>query len=90
VRLTAHELWIPRIRLPRPVTRAVAAIAGASLYIFLTHFAVLPWLRPHVPAWALLASALAVGIAVDAVAQRVRPVEWFQRRRPRAMAAAHR
>jgi peptidoglycan/LPS O-acetylase OafA/YrhL len=83
-------VWLPRIRLPRPVNRAVAAIAGASLYIFLTHFAVLPWLRPHVPAWALLASALAVGIAVDAVAQHVRPVEWLHRRRPRAVATSRR
>jgi acyl-CoA synthetase (AMP-forming)/AMP-acid ligase II len=76
-------VWIPRVRLPRAAGRLVAALAGASLYIFLTHYATLPLLRHHVPAWALLLTALAVGVAVDAVAQRVRPRQALARWRAR-------
>ena len=41
-------VWVPRLRVPAPLHRAVAVVAGASLWIFLTHFAAFPLLRPHV------------------------------------------
>jgi peptidoglycan/LPS O-acetylase OafA/YrhL len=64
--------WVPTVRVPRPLNRIVAALAGASLAIFLTHFAVLPWLRGHLPPEAVWVVALAVGVAVAAVLDRVR------------------
>jgi acyl-CoA synthetase (AMP-forming)/AMP-acid ligase II/peptidoglycan/LPS O-acetylase OafA/YrhL len=66
-------VWVPVVRVPRPLNRVVAALAGASFAIFLTHFAVLPWLRPHLPPVAIWAAALGVGVAVSLLADRARP-----------------
>lgn len=55
--------WITRVPVPRSVTPAVGALAGASLWIYLTHFQVHPLLSPERP-W--LAMGLSVGVGVTA------------------------
>jgi acyl carrier protein len=60
-------VWAPRLRAPAPLHRLVAAVAGASLWIFLTHFAVFPLLRPHVAPVVLFGVAFPVGIVAAAL-----------------------
>jgi acyl-CoA synthetase (AMP-forming)/AMP-acid ligase II len=72
-------VWVPRVKVPRPLNRWVGAVAAASLAIFLTHFAVLPWLRPHLPPAAVFVAALATGVAIDLLGARVRPGERLAR-----------
>jgi len=63
-------VWLPAVRVPRPLVRPLAAVAAASLYIYVTHWAVLPWLNARVvPALATL-GALAVGVVVHRVSER--------------------
>jgi acyl-CoA synthetase (AMP-forming)/AMP-acid ligase II len=71
-------VWVPALPSARPVNRAVAVVAGASLAIYLTHWQVLP-LLPGAPLAALLAS-LAVGIGYAAAVRRVST--RLARRRP--------
>ena len=75
-------VWAPRLRAPAPLHRIVAAVAGASLWIFLTHFAVFPLLRPHVEPAVLFLVAFPVGIAAASVVDRL--VRATGRRRPAA------
>jgi acyl-CoA synthetase (AMP-forming)/AMP-acid ligase II len=56
-------LFVDRIRVPRALVGPITAIAGASLGIYLTHFALLPLLGVGVPPAALVALGLVVGIA---------------------------
>jgi len=60
------------VRLPRVVVPAVAALAAASLWIYLTHIQVLPLLRPALGPGAATAVSLAVGVAAHRVAAAVR------------------
>ncbi|MEU0510944.1 MULTISPECIES: AMP-binding protein [Amycolatopsis] len=53
----------PRLPLPKPVARAAGLLAGASLYIYLTHYAVYPALLPYVPPPVVVAVCLAAGLA---------------------------
>lgn len=63
-------VWVPALPIPRPAGRWVGSVAGASLYIYLTHFQVYPPLvRLHGPAVAV-AGSLLVGVAVWTVARR--------------------
>lgn len=63
--------WVSVIPTPRPIQRLVAPLAGASLYIYLTHFQVYPPLqRLHSPLFAVVGS-LVVGIVAWALARRV-------------------
>jgi hypothetical protein len=62
--------WVPTVRLPRVTARAVAVVAGASLYIYLTHWQVFPGL--DLPAWAELLACLAIGVAAWAAVERLR------------------
>ncbi|HUR48006.1 MAG TPA: AMP-binding protein [Acidimicrobiales bacterium] len=63
--------WVPSVPLPRPAQRLVAPLAGASLYIYLTHFQVYPPLeRWHGPLLAVTGSLL-VGIAGWLTARRL-------------------
>jgi acyl-CoA synthetase (AMP-forming)/AMP-acid ligase II len=55
-------LWLPAVRVPRLLAPAVTALAGASLFVYLTHWQVYPHLEMDHPVPALLAS-LAVGVA---------------------------
>ncbi|MDR7085866.1 acyl-coenzyme A synthetase/AMP-(fatty) acid ligase/peptidoglycan/LPS O-acetylase OafA/YrhL [Aeromicrobium panaciterrae] len=55
-------IWVPAVRMPRSASRAVGIIAAASLYIYLTHWQIYPYLEDRVPALAVLAS-IAMGLA---------------------------
>lgn len=57
-------IWVPAIRLPRPLVRVVTPLAAASLFIYLTHFLVYPPIRDAGYEWLSFALSLAVGIAV--------------------------
>lgn len=61
-------VWVPRLPVPRPLASAVGAVAGASLYIYLTHVPVLALTGQ--PALAL-AGSLATGFATWRVAAPV-------------------
>jgi hypothetical protein len=56
-------LFVERIRVPRVLVAPITAIAGASLGIYLTHFALLALLDVGVPPIVLVALGLVVGIA---------------------------
>lgn len=56
-------IWVPAVRLPRPVVRLVTPLAAASLFIYLTHFLVYPPIRDAGHEWLSFALSLAVGIA---------------------------
>ncbi|NYD57444.1 acyl-coenzyme A synthetase/AMP-(fatty) acid ligase/acyl carrier protein [Nocardioides marinisabuli] len=55
--------WSRQVRLPGLLARLAATLAGASLYIYLTHWQVYPHLEDDLPALATLLS-LVVGVAV--------------------------
>lgn len=62
--------WCPTIRFPRVATAAIGTLAGASLYIYLTHYQVyLPLEERGAPDWVGVAASIAVGIAVWRIAQ---------------------
>lgn len=63
-------LWIPALPSIDPLNRLAGLLAGSSLYIYLTHFHVYPYLRDHSPLLALLVS-LVFGVAYGAVATRL-------------------
>ena len=68
-------VWLPRVPVPRPLRSAVVALAAASLWLYLTHWAVLAPLRGVVPPVMVVAVAVTVGLLVAAIAGRVEP--WF-------------
>jgi acyl-CoA synthetase (AMP-forming)/AMP-acid ligase II/peptidoglycan/LPS O-acetylase OafA/YrhL len=55
-------VWVPQLRLPRPIVPAVRLLAGASLFIYLTHWVVYPAWEQSAP-WLGTALSLLVGIA---------------------------
>jgi acyl-CoA synthetase (AMP-forming)/AMP-acid ligase II len=57
-------IWIPSVRLPRPVARALTPLAAASLFIYLTHFLVYPPIRDAGHPWLSFAASIVVGMAV--------------------------
>ena len=61
-------LWLPAVRAPRSVNRVVGAVAGASLFIYLTHWQVYPHLEMDQPFLAVAAS-VAVGLAAERLAR---------------------
>ncbi|GGW51782.1 AMP-dependent synthetase [Streptomyces xantholiticus] len=63
-------LWIPALPSVDLVNRLAGVLAGSSLYIYLTHYHVYPYLRDHSPLLALLVS-LVFGVAYGAVATRL-------------------
>jgi len=69
-------VWLPGLRLPGPATRAVGAVASASLFIYLTHWVVYPPLDADHDVLAALLS-IAVGLAVWAAYPQVR--RWLTR-----------
>ncbi len=54
-------VWLPTVLWPRAALGVVGQIAGASLYIYLTHWQVYPYLEHRWPLGGLLAS-LAIGL----------------------------
>jgi hypothetical protein len=64
-------LWLPHVSLPPWLARAAGVLAGASLFIYLTHWQVYPPLEDAGHPWLALGVSLAVGIAYGRV---VRPM----------------
>ncbi|CRK57101.1 Long-chain-fatty-acid--CoA ligase [Alloactinosynnema sp. L-07] len=57
-------LFVPTVRVPGAVVRVAGLVAGASLYIYLTHYIVFMQLRPLLPLWVVVAITVAVGVIV--------------------------
>ena len=55
-------VWVPRMWWPALLVRPAEVLASASLFIYLTHFTVFPYLRDIDP-WFAFAASLAVGVA---------------------------
>jgi acyl-CoA synthetase (AMP-forming)/AMP-acid ligase II len=55
-------LWVPVVPLPRIAVPAIRVVAGASLFVYLVHWQVYPWLEDDFPLLATLAS-FGAGIA---------------------------
>jgi hypothetical protein len=71
VALALVLIWLPSIRVPRLVVPGIVVVASASLYVYLTHYAVLRIFKEHWP-WLALALSFPVGIAYQWVYQRTR------------------
>ncbi|MCW2737087.1 AMP-binding protein [Nocardioides sp.] len=71
-------LWLPHVTLPTALARAAGVLAGASLFIYLTHWQVYPPLEDSGHQWLALAASLTVGIAY---AHAVRPLRQAVGRR---------
>lgn len=55
-------IWAPRLRMPRPMVPVIRLLAGASLFIYLTHWVVYPAWEQTAP-WLGTVLSLLVGIA---------------------------
>jgi len=64
-------LWVPHVRLPPAVARVAGVVAGASLFVYLTHWQVYPGLEDAGHPWLALVASVTVGIAYGRV---VRPL----------------
>jgi hypothetical protein len=64
-------LWRPQVRVTPLIARAAGVLAGASLFIYLTHWQVYPPLEDAGHQWLALVASLTVGIAYARV---VRPM----------------
>ncbi|MBS2939101.1 AMP-binding protein [Nocardioides sp. J2M5] len=64
-------LWLPHVPVPGRVAHAAGVLAGASLFVYLTHWQVYPALEDAGHQWLALGASLAVGIAYGRV---VRPL----------------
>jgi len=74
-------LWRTHLSLPAVVARACGVLAGASLFIYLTHWQVYPPLEDGGHQWLALGASIAVGIAYGRV---VRPLNQAVGRAVRA------
>ncbi|MDP3892824.1 AMP-binding protein [Nocardioides sp.] len=61
--------WVPQVRIPAVLTRVVATLASASLYIYLAHWQVYPHLEDDYPLLAVTLSLLA-GVLVAELVSR--------------------
>jgi hypothetical protein len=57
-------IWVPSVRVVRPLQHGIGVLAASSLWLYLTQRHVYPRLEDALPAWAVLAVTLLVGIAV--------------------------
>ncbi|MDQ6527167.1 AMP-binding protein [Nocardioides sp. LHD-245] len=69
-------VWVPSVPWPRLLVGPIGVIAGASLYVYLTHWQVYPWFESRWPLGGLIAS-LAVGVLTWQLVNRA-PV-WARR-----------
>lgn len=76
-------IWVAVLPSLDAVNRVAGALAGSSLYIYLTHFHVHLYIRDQSPVLALLVS-LGVGVAYGSVSTRLmRSIpKWSARGRP--------
>ncbi|HET6693664.1 MAG TPA: AMP-dependent synthetase, partial [Pedococcus sp.] len=65
-------VWVRSVRVPAAAARVLAALAGASLYIYLVHWQVYPWLEDDLP-WLATVLSLLVGVVLWQVVERVTP-----------------
>lgn len=61
---TVLVLFVHRVPFPRPLDRVAALVAGASLTVYLTHYAVLTALHAHLPGPLVVLACLVVGVLV--------------------------
>ena len=64
-------IWVASVPVPRFANRVVGAVAGASLAIYLTHWAVFPPLGRAFGPLAATAGAVAVGVALRSLRRRI-------------------
>ena len=70
-------IWVPTLPSIAPVSALAGILASGSLYIYLTHYQVYPYLQEDFPLTALFAS-LAVGVGYAAVVTRAaRRIRWL-------------
>jgi acyl-CoA synthetase (AMP-forming)/AMP-acid ligase II/fucose 4-O-acetylase-like acetyltransferase len=70
-------IWVPTLPSLGPVSTLAGVLASSSLYIYLTHYQVYPYLQEDFPLTALFAS-LVVGVGYASVVTRVtRTVRWL-------------
>ncbi|NUT36328.1 MAG: AMP-binding protein [Hamadaea sp.] len=69
-------IWVPTLPSLRPVNRVAGLLAGASLYIYLTHWQVFPRLRGE-STWLAFGASLLIGVAFWACVGWARP--WVTR-----------
>jgi hypothetical protein len=75
-------IWAPTLPVPSTLVRPIAVLAGASLWIYLTHFSIYPILNETGP-WAALTACLLVGVAASCAWQRLdrwSRAQWSRRR----------
>lgn len=77
-------LVVSHLPVPRSLAAPIGHIAAASLYIYLTHYAVFPALLPVLPPWAVVLGCLAAGILTWSIVER-----WAPRWAGRLAAARH-
>jgi hypothetical protein len=86
-------VWIPAMPSIRLLNRAAGVLAGSSLYIYLSHWQIYPYLSGRSPLLAVAASlAVGVGLAI-ATTRATATVSALRRRRPTCLAylvAGHR
>ncbi|MBX6388089.1 MAG: AMP-binding protein [Frankia sp.] len=58
-------LFARRVALPAPAVALAGVLGGASLYIYLTHYAVYEWALPALGPWPALLLCLAVGVVAS-------------------------
>lgn len=63
-------LLVPRVPVPRPLARVVGLIASASLYIYLTHYVLIPGLLDHLPPLVVTGIGLLLGVLSWLVVER--------------------
>ena len=75
--------WLPTVRLPRPVALVVAAVAAASMWIFLVHWQVWPLFTPWLDDRAAYLATFVVGVAVAGIVERITARVRARRSTPR-------
>jgi acyl-CoA synthetase (AMP-forming)/AMP-acid ligase II len=74
-------LWVPVVAVPRLLAGGLGALAGGSLYVYLTHWEVFPLLEGLLPPAVVVPATLLVGIAVWQVVElATRQVRGLRRR----------
>ncbi|MFZ5846496.1 MAG: AMP-binding protein [Actinomycetota bacterium] len=66
-------VWVGSVRLPAWAARLTATLAGASLYIYLVHWQVYPYLEDRLP-WLATVLSLLAGVVVWQAAERLAPL----------------
>ncbi|MBB3035582.1 AMP-binding protein [Hoyosella altamirensis] len=82
-------LWVRSVRLPAPVVWGAALVAHSSLYIYLTHWQVFPFVRDEFGKWTALVASIVIGIAYHragswALRQALRQFRTVVKTTPRA------